>query len=268
MQVVVDPYVVLSILDHHQRRSDDSDQVRGLVIGKKGKGVVRITNFVPTMSDLSFVELTLRSCPGDSTLGWYATDPTLATEIDRAPGTQLFIGVQTPDAANPTIDVKAFQVDKLSVDGHDIRAFRPVPCEVAATTAPCSVAVDTIVRQVAPEVATASDPSVVSTTSEDSEVFAEFQQLRRNLKTAQAYCAAAADGKVAGDAALGRTLSSTLVADLNALSMAPNLSRDIETTSQDSLMLSFVMKLLAQKVSGLRDTYHDTLSGLTAGEDE
>lgn len=278
IKVVIDPYVALSILDHHQRRGDEENQVRGILLGSKAKGMLKITNFVPTLSDGAFLELTQRCCPGDSTLGWYATDPNLASEVDRAPNTRLFVAIHLPTETHPSISFKAFHVEKITVAGREIRSFREAPCEVAATSAPSAVAVDTIVRQLCPEVADAADPSAVpsvsgtSTTNNNSKgaskvsssdaAFAEFQQLRRNLKQAQLYCEKAADGKISGDAGFGRRLSATLLSDLNTLALAPNLDADIENTAQDSLMLSYIMKLLAQKVAQLRTNYHETLEDL------
>lgn len=276
-EFVVDPYVILSILDHHMRRPEDAEHVRGFLIGSKGKGIVRITNFVPTLSGGDFAELTLRTCPGQQLLGWYSTNPTLATEVDRATSYQTFLAVHTPTEADPTVGIKGFELKKLSVAGNDIRTFLPVQCTVAATSAPGAVAVDHIVRSLMPEVADASDPAAVPSTtsstsasasakSQSSDVFIEFQQLRKNLITASQYCGRAAEGKIAGDAELGRKLSSTLLSDLNVLSASSTLDKDIETMTQDSLMLSYVMKLLARKVTELRRTYHEQLEGLVAAD--
>lgn len=282
----MDPFVVLSILDHHMRRPEEAEHVSGFLIGSKGKGVMRVSNFVPTLKDSTFIELTLRTCPGQSAIGWYTTNPTLEDERDRLGGMQVFLAVHTPDEAHPSIAVRAFELERLVVGGHDIRSFRPVACTVAATSAPGSVAVDTIVRTLFPDVADASDPSAVpsvaiapkpaagaaaaavaSTSSGvNSDVFVEFQQLRRNLKTASDYCARAAEGKIAGDPELGRKLSATLLADLSVLSASSSLDADIETTTQDSLMLSYVMKLLARKVTELRRTYHEQLESLVSEE--
>ena len=277
IKVVIDPYVALSILDHHQRRGDEEEQVRGLLLGAKVKGMLRITNFVPTLADAELLDLTLRCCPGDTVLGWYATEPTLASEADRATGMPLFVGVHLPSEANPTIAVRAYQVDKLSIAGNVVRAFREAACEIAATSTPSAVAVDTIVRQLCPDVADASDPAAVPSVSSSisnanssssnnnaarESAFAEFQQLRRNLKQAQLYCAQAAEGKFNADAGFGRKLSWALQTDLNTLALSPNLDSDIEQTAQDSLMLSYIMKLLAQKVAKLRQNYHETLEDL------
>lgn len=263
LKVLVDPFVALSILDHHQRRGPDEDQVRGALLGTKGKGVIKITNFIPSLADAALSDLTLRTCPQDSWMGWYATEPTLSSEVDRSPNTSLFLAVHLPTEEFPSVAFKAFQVEYVSVADQKVRTFREAPCEVAATSAPSAVAVDTIVRQLCPNEASASDPSAVSSITTDKPAFAEFQQLRRNLKQAQLYCAKASEGKIEGDATFGRKLSSTLLSDLNTLSLSPNLDRDIETTAQDSLMLSYIMKLLAQKVSELRMSYHETLEDLT-----
>ena len=275
LKVIVDPFVALSILDHHQRRPADDDQVHGLLFGSKGKGIIKITNFVPSMTDAEsqgqLAQLTLRCCPGDSLMGWYATDPTLSSEVDRAAALSLFLAVHLPNEDSTALSFKAFQVDKLTIAGVEgIRSFREAPCEVGATTATGGVAVDAITRKLCPEIANATDPSAVPSVSSSSSsgaaadpaTFAEFQQLRRNLKQASEYCKKASEGKIPGDASLGRRLSSTLLSDLNVLSLSPNLDRDIETTAQDSLMLSYIMKLLAQKVAELRLNYHETLEEL------
>jgi len=263
LKVLIDPFVALSILDHHQRRGPDEEQVHGALLGTKGKGVIKITNFIPSLKDTELSELTRRTCPADAWMGWYATEPTLSTEVDRSTNTSLFVAVHLPTEQHPTVAFKAFQVEYVRVAEQSIRTFREAPCEVAATSAPSAVAVDTIVRQLCPTEASTSDPSAVSSISTDKPTFAEFEQLRRNLKQAQQYCAKAAEGKIAGDANFGRKLSSVLLSDLNTLSLAPNLDRDIEITAQDSLMLSYIMKLLAQKVSELRMNYHETLEDLT-----
>lgn len=283
IKVIVDPFVALSILDHHQRRPADDDQVHGLLFGSKGKGIIKITNFVPSMTDAEsqaqLVQLTLRCCPGDSLRGLYATDPTLSSEIDRAALLDLFLAVHLPTEDSPTISFKAFQVDRLTIGGvSDLRSFREAPCEVAATSATGSVAVDAITRKLCPEVANSTDPATVPSITSDSKkqagdpaAFAEFQQLRRNLKQASEYCKKASEGKINGDANLGRRLSSTLLSDLNVLSLSPNLDKDIEIAAQDSLMLSYIMKLLAQKVAELRMNYHETLEelvGVSSAEEE
>jgi hypothetical protein len=99
-------------------------------------------------------------------------------------------------------------------------------------------------------------------------VFAELQQLRRNLRAAQAYCSAAASGKVAGDAATGRELASVLSMDMAQLSASSTMANELEESSQDALMLAYVMKLLGQKVEELRHTYHETQASIVAAEDE
>ena len=73
MQTVqLDPYVALSILDHHQRRGVDKDRVEGVLLGSTVKSTIQIRGYVPSLSNKFFQSIS-RLSPKDLVVGWYVT---------------------------------------------------------------------------------------------------------------------------------------------------------------------------------------------------
>jgi len=262
LQVQLDPYVAMSILDHHMRRGPEESRAVGLLLGRVVKNTVLVRNFVPTV-DPNLVVLTQRASPEDLGVGWYATglaegdeDAAMTAKVSGAANanTFVFLHCQLPTEADVGISFRAFVQAKLTLSSREeCTCFRSIPCNVVSLDNASNVLLDTFVHQLYPDVATASDPARLPATTPGTEVFAELQQISKNLGTAKAYVKDVIAKKRPGDAATGRALTDALTGG------APGLGGVTEAELQaaagekmkDVLMLQYLAKMLHKQLATL-----------------
>lgn len=269
-RVVVDPYVALAIVDHHQRRPEKPenadptkylDRVSGYVMGSTIRGCVEVRNFVPSF-DGAFVDLVLKASTQDLAVGWYATSVSLPNDMEQHQTVAknvdfpIFLTVTCPtDDDEGVVDktvadanlfrFRAFLAERVSLNlQSDFSCFKEIPCVVQPLSDASNLACDTLVNQLFNAGAASARPNG------STDPLAELKTIRQNLEIARKYVDDVASGKRQGDKATGRALTQMLAMATRREQQDPE-SNAVEEKMQDALMLQYIAKVLQQQLRQL-----------------
>lgn len=270
--IKVHPVVVLSILDHFNRRNSDQQRVIGTLLGVVSEGGdVDVRNSFPVPHsenekdgvsvDMEFhrtmFELHQRVNPKETIVGWYATGNvvTYASSLIHEFYGREIRSTLTKELPNPihlTVDSE-FTNDKLSVraytstivgmptaDGPPGFMFYPLPCELKVADSE-RMGMDLIVKAKDSSVHTAS----LVTDLENLEQ--SVIKVRDLLDSVQTYVDDVLKGKISADSKVGRHL-------MTMLSSAPKMDKAqfeqlFNNNLQDLLMVVYLANLTRTQLS-------------------
>jgi len=247
---VIHPVVLLSILDHHIRRSE-GHRVIGTLLGSNNDGNIEIKASFPvphTEGDqigvdpeflTNMLDLHHRVSPKDFIVGWYATggevdDASLmfhefyGKKINASP---VHVLVDT-NLTNNSLAVKSFYSVPVSFNEKQFGyQFLPLPIEVQTFDAE-KIGVDTLMKA-------KQGNHKVLTDLENLEL--SLQKVQSMLDTIHEYVSKVVDNKLQGDSNIGRMVASTL-SQLPKID-APSFDRIFNNSIQDLLLIVYLADL-------------------------
>lgn len=258
-EIILDPFVLLSILDHSM--AVDSDRAEGLLLGSIVGNNIEVRNCVPALRVIEADMKTVRAMsPRDMVNGWYSTkvdaerDAVEMTRLAEIISRPLYLAVTLPTPTSQLAFRAFLRVSVAMQASSECKVWKEVPVKIRTSANESMIAIDTFVRTFFPTVATASHPTVVPSTGNRENPYVHLQQINTNLRTTKAYIDAVVSGKLKGDPVLGRellTLLSRYSQQRRMLGEGKGSVTLTEAKTEDALMLQCIARTVQQAVSRL-----------------
>ncbi|CDZ98702.1 mov34-domain-containing protein [Phaffia rhodozyma] len=250
--LTLQPLPLLSVLNHYTRRPDASQtRVIGALLGKRtDAGEVVITNSFAVPHDESrtyFAEQEhramldiFRKASGDkeTLVGWYSTG---SSPDGFSSLVHDFFAAETAPypAIHVTVDVKAENTEELGARGWISAPAPAEPTEETSTSftdLPLTLSQTSSLNNIIPSTATATTPL--------AELEASLKIAREDLVRVRAYVNDVVEGKVEGNADIGRALMDVC----GKVGGGDEWEKKISGQLQDALMVSYLSSLVRSQV--------------------
>jgi len=266
--VVVHPLVLLSILDHHTRRQNETGRVIGTLLGRRDGDKVEVTNCfaVPHAErdeevaigkdfNRQMLALHLRANRNETVVGWYATafpndennrclanTSSLIHEFytgeceDAVMDSPVHLVVDT-SLVNDTIGLKGYISSAVTLNGEPLaNMFHEVGLLMKSSESE-RIAIDEMVRSLGSD--TGSEEK--SEEKETNSLQVSMEKLLEMLETASEYVGKVVDGKLDADDVVGNQIADTL-------SSVPRIRPEVfdkmfNDSMQDLLMVSYLSNI-------------------------
>eukprot|EP01083_Nonionella_stella_P064306 167470_1 len=226
---IAEPMVIMSILDHHKRRSEKEQRVLGTLLGFSEGNTVHITNCFPLIHEeeqdtvkvdqefeRNMTELYNVISPKESILGWYSTGGALGYNVslmhqlyEEKRRNPVYLCVDTT-LNTPELSVKAYHGTFISVENRRILSrFETVPFSMDASISE-KIGVDVLIsgRPDDPEVF--DSPSSIIPDVDSLQI--ALADLLGNLEEIDSYVDQVVKGTIPEDRTIGRAISHALAA--------------------------------------------------------
>jgi len=249
----VHPVVILSILDHYIRRTEEH-RVIGTLVGTVSDGVVEIKNCFPVPHtegdqvgvDMEYhhnmIELHHKISPKEIIVGWYATGPSINEasvmihefywrEMNHSP---IHLTVDT-QLTNNSLQIKAYVSSNITFGDKPVGSqFLAIPLETQTLDAE-KIGVDLLLKGEASR-------TTNELLSDVESIESSIQKLQQMLVVIQQYVDNVLAGKEVGDAAIGRHLLNSVTSTLPQLTPA-GLESMFSGSLQDLLLVVYLANL-------------------------
>jgi len=251
VSVTVHPVVIVSILDHFIRRNE-GHRVIGTLLGTNNDGAIEIRNCFPVPHtegtevgvDMDFhnnmLELHHRVSPKETIVGWYATGGELNENsaiiheyfVKKLNHSPIHLNVDT-NLTNCTMTTKAYTNVTVTLNEKQLGTqFLPVPCDVISLDSE-KIGVDTLLR--------AKAESTRGLLSDLESLETSIRRLQNLIDSVSEYVNRVLEGKLDGDANVGRFLASSISA-LPKID-PPTLEKMFNNSIQDLLLVVYLANL-------------------------
>jgi len=237
--VTVHPLVLLSVLDHHTRRQEAEGRVIGTLLGRRDGTKVEVTNCfaVPHAErgdevaigkdfNKQMLALHLKSNPKEVVVGWYASTPSLQTEMTLVADTSSlihdFYATETEEGdpvhlvvdtrlSTDSIPIVAYSSTSVSIQSEPLaNLFHEIPLELTSTEAE-SICLQAMQEGSVTTASTTTDAGLSQDKALATTLLqASMTQLRDLLAAVLIYVNEVVEGKRIPDPVMGRKIADTL----------------------------------------------------------
>ncbi|KAF5393171.1 hypothetical protein D9757_001296 [Collybiopsis confluens] len=279
--ITIHPVALFSILDHYLRRKDDQDRVIGTLLGTRTTGtdpdtssetvtIEVCSSFAVLHSETSeqvavdmdyhrtMYELHHKVSPKEIIVGWYSTGSNLNTysaliqnfySQETAPHQAIHVSLDTGVEPGQPAGVKGYISSPVGVfPKAENCVFVPIPVELRFRDSERS-GVNLLTQAALSATPSTSSSGPDSTDAHPSTSLDVLESTLLNVSSmldrVLTYVKSVLDGKVAGDAAVGRYLMDTLGTNVDDLIGGGNSEKGgFNARLQDTLMLSYLANLV------------------------
>jgi len=249
--VTLHPVVVVSILDHHIRRSEGY-RVIGTLLGSNTDGNIEIRDCFPVPHsegaevgvDMDFhhnmLDLHHRISPKDSIVGWYSTGSELSENSvilhdfygKKLTHSPIHLLVDT-NLTNFTLSVKAYTATTVVLNEKQLGAqFLPIHCDILSLDSE-KIGVDALIQS--------KTHNELSLFSDLDGLEISVKKLQQMLDTLTDYVNKVVEGKIEGDTNVGLFIAG-IIQSLPKLDQA-QLEKMFNNSTQDLLLVIYLANL-------------------------
>jgi translation initiation factor 3 subunit F len=267
IQVIVHPLVLLSVLDHHNRRQDEHGRVIGTLLGRRDGSTVEVTNAfaVPHAErgdevaigkdfNKAMLALSLRCNRKETVVGWYASTargdgaPELISDTsslihefyagETEENDPIHLVVDTRLLEN-NISIRAYKSFPIVVQGEPMgNMFHEVRL-ILRSTEPEAICLHEMIQR--DQIKNDNLNGKETQQTDIDSLQHSMEKLYTSLGTALEYVTTVVEGGTLPDAEIGRQITDTLA---TLPHIRPDvLDRLFHDSSQDLLMVAYLSKL-------------------------